>query len=211
MFRADAAAGHCGEGGQHGGYLRRCGTLVSRTYSGAVAHAHRRQSRLAVRRLREPMRCSSRSARRCARCSIRRSSSGSRLTPARRRDHAARLGHRRALRRHPRRLYRPQADDDLRHSRLFDPDRADRAVVRLGIVRAAALSRRHGDRLGMGDRVVDDGRAVAAEGARQRRRTDAMRSRARFLSGFVGLALCRRPRTGARGDACSSSAFFPLC
>ena len=44
------------------------------------------------------------------------------------------------LRRHSRRLYRPQAHDDLRHPRLFAPDRAYRAVVQLDFVRARCAS-----------------------------------------------------------------------
>ena len=40
-------------------------------------------------------------------------------------------------------------------------------VLRLGLVRAAALPRRHRDRLGMGDRRLDHGRALARSRARQ--------------------------------------------
>jgi hypothetical protein len=44
--------------------------------------------------------------------------------------------------------------------------RFDGAVVQLDFVCASALCRRHRYRLGMGDRLVDDGRALAAERAR---------------------------------------------
>ncbi len=126
-------------------------------------------------------------------------------------DHAARLGHRRLLRRHPRRLHRPQAHDDLRHPRLFAADRADRAVVQLDFVCAAALLGRHRHRLGMGDRLVHDGRAVAAERARQRRRPHAMRPRHRFLPGLVHLAVRQRASGRRPGATCSSSAFCRRC
>src|SRR5262245_51609037 len=53
---------------------------------------------------------------------------------------------------------------------------------------------RHRDRLGMGDRFVDDGRAVARSCSRPRRRLHAMWHRHRQLPRVLCMALCWRTR-----------------
>src|SRR5262249_15576180 len=114
----------------------------------------------------------------------------------RRRDHAARLGHRRDRRRPARRLLRTQANDDLRDSGLFDHHPPDGALVRLGIVWQSGVPRRHCDRIGMGNGVVHDGRTVAGSCPRPRRGAHAVRHRHRQFPRVVRLALCRRNGAG---------------
>src|SRR5262245_11904256 len=90
-----------------------------------------------------------------------------------------RMGDGRCHRRHRRRLYRPQANDDAGDPRLFADHGTQRHRLGLAIVRNPALSRRRGDRLGMGDRSLARLRIMARPCARQGRGTAAERRRYR--------------------------------
>src|SRR5262249_52098176 len=168
--------------------------VVSRPQPPPVEHPARRQSRLAVRRLR--IVCADLDGR-SGHALLARAvavSADSCLYRHGRRHHAAGLGDRRHRRWRARRLHRAQAHDDSGDISLLDHDRAHRDLVRLDIVRDSAVPCRHCDRLGMGDRFVDDGRAVARSRPRPRRRPHAMRHRHRQLPRGLCMALCRRVR-----------------
>src|SRR5215217_6662831 len=71
-------------------------------------------------------------------------------------------------------LYRPQENDDLRHTCLLTHDGLERHRLGLGIVRRPAFPCGRGDRFGMGDRDFNDCRTLAGPSARQGRRADAV-------------------------------------
>src|SRR4051812_29460853 len=97
--------------------------------------------------------------------------------------------------RHPRGLYRPPADDDLRHPGLFADDGPERARLGLDVVCGVAVLSRCRDRLRMVDRRLHDRRGLAQPRPRERRRADAMRPRHRFFPRVARLAV--RGRDGA--------------
>ena len=129
-----------------------------------------------------------------------------------RNDHcvdAARMGNRRNHRRHPRRLFRPQAHDALRDPRLFADDRIEPDLLELGILCDAAFHGRHRDRLGMGYRSLGRIRAVAGPGTRPRRRAHAMRVRDWAISRPRSIWSLSAGWVRTHGDICSCSACCP--
>src|SRR6516162_9888242 len=110
-------------------------------------------------------------------------------------NHGVRLGRRRPLRRHSCRLYRPQALNDSYDPRLFRAHGLERAVVELVVLRRVSLPCRARDRLGMGHRRIDHGRALAGPHPRQRRRFSAIRLPDRQHSSLRRLGRDRRARS----------------